>query len=52
VDADRFQVTLNPGRNLLLLKVIQGGGPTGWCLRLTDAAGQPLPGVKVWLAER
>ena len=52
VDADRFPVTLNTGRNLLLLKVIQGGGPTGWCLRLTDPQGQPLPGAKVWLAER
>lgn len=52
IDADRFSATLRQGRNLLLLKVIQGGGPSGWCLRLTDTAGQPLPAVKVWLAER
>jgi hypothetical protein len=51
VDAERFPVTLNAGRNLILLKIIQGGGPTGWCLRLTDPAGQPLPGAKVWLTE-
>ncbi|OGV74306.1 MAG: hypothetical protein A3K19_17835 [Lentisphaerae bacterium RIFOXYB12_FULL_65_16] len=51
IDTDRFTVEFKPGRNLILLKVIQGGGPSGWCLRLTDAQGRPLQNVDLWLGD-
>ena len=50
IDTNRYPVKLRAGRNLVLLKVVQGGGPSGWSLRLSDAAGNPLKAAKVWLA--
>jgi hypothetical protein len=39
VDQDSHPITLKAGRNALLLKISQGGGGWGFCLRLTDGAG-------------
>ncbi|MBM4085385.1 MAG: hypothetical protein FJ272_11395 [Planctomycetes bacterium] len=50
MDTNRYDVKMQPGRNLILLKVVQGGGPTGWSLRLTDLQGKPLK-CSVWMAE-
>ena len=35
-DEDRFQVELKEGRNPVLLKIDQGGGPWGFCFRIDD----------------
>jgi len=50
IETDRYAVDLNNGRNLILLKIVQGGGPTGWSLRLCDPAGNPLRNARLWLA--
>ena len=42
VDEDRVAVTLQPGANELVVKVNQGGGDWGFCVRLADESGQPL----------
>ena len=48
-DSNIHEVEAAAGRHRVLLKVEQGGGPTGFCLRLTDAHGMPLSKAKVWL---
>ncbi|MCK4874100.1 MAG: ThuA domain-containing protein [Phycisphaerales bacterium] len=47
VGQDVFTVTLAPGRNVLLLKITQGGG--GWqaCCRIRAATGFALQGVTI-----
>jgi hypothetical protein len=42
VDDDTKPATLQAGENTILLKIIQNRGGWGFCLRLTDRAGQPL----------
>lgn len=42
VDEDSVPVQLRAGRNLLLLKISQGGGDWGFCARLCNASGEPL----------
>lgn len=49
VDSNKHLVDAAAGRHCIMLKVEQGGGPTGFCLRVTDAEGQALNGAKVWL---
>jgi len=49
VDTNRCPVKLNKVRNLLLLKILQGG-PTGWSLRLTDTKRVPLKTCRVWMS--
>jgi hypothetical protein len=46
-DWERWPVTLTAGRNRIVLKIANQTGGTGFCLRLTDAAGQPIEGLTV-----
>gem|GEM_PF-308320 len=43
---DQIPITLFPGWNTLMLKVINGGGDWGACARLVSRDGKPLEGVK------
>jgi len=42
VDEDSAPASLVKGTNRILVKIGQGGGGFGFCLRLTDAKGKPL----------
>lgn len=42
VDQDSVRVHLDAGVNTVLLKVLQGSGDWGFCLRAVDAAGRPI----------
>jgi HEAT repeat protein len=42
VDHDRVPVTLRSGENVLLLKIVQGGGGMGYCARFFGKDGIPL----------
>lgn len=42
VDQDRVPVRLRAGKNVILLKIVQGGGGMGYCLRIVDANEKPL----------
>ncbi len=42
VDQDRKDAQLSAGLNRILVKVTQGGGDWGLCVRLTERNGQPL----------
>jgi hypothetical protein len=44
-DAARFSATLAKGRHKVLLKVRNGGGPSGCSLAIGQQNGLPLPGV-------
>ena len=47
-DQDRVpNVSLKKGVNALQAWVINGGGPSGLCLRFVDKAGQPVKGLRV-----
>jgi hypothetical protein len=52
VDTNRYRVAMPKGRSLLLLKIVQGGGPTGWSLRLSDQDGNGLKECTVWLCDK
>ena len=43
VDEDSAEARLQAGANKLLLKIAQGGGDWGFCLRLVDRQGKPIP---------
>jgi hypothetical protein len=47
-DQDRFAIRLSRGWHRLLLKIEQGDGDYGFHARFTDAAGNPLPGLRIW----
>jgi hypothetical protein len=49
IDEDVVRVELNRGRNMILVKVDQGEGGWGFCLRLTDEFGQPLSNESIAL---
>lgn len=42
VDQDVFAVHLNPGVNRILVKIVQGGGDWGFCVRLVGADGKAV----------
>ncbi len=42
VDEDTKPAALAAGENIILLKIVQGGGDWGFCLRLTNRQGEPL----------
>lgn len=42
-DTERVEITLRPGRNVLLLEIGEYSGGWGFTARLTDASGRPLP---------
>ena len=44
---DTVNVSLVKGQNTVLVKVIQITGGWGFCMQLTDAEGNPAPGVSV-----
>jgi type 1 glutamine amidotransferase len=48
---DVFAVTLRKGWNPLLLKIVQGTGSWGACVRLRNVEGRKLEGVKVEVPE-
>ena len=42
VDEDSVNTRMTPGKNRILIKVINSGGGWGYCLRITDRQGAPL----------
>ena len=42
VDEDAAEAKLKAGTNTILLKILQGAGGWGFCLRITDTDGRPL----------
>lgn len=42
VDQDEVKVRFRRGPNRILLKINQGGGEWGFCVRVADAAGKPV----------
>jgi len=51
-DEDTFEGRLQKGLNFLLVKVDQGGGDWRFCLRLVDAAGEPIRDIQLVLPLR
>ncbi len=47
--SDLVPVHLKEGRNTLLLKISQGGGDGGFCVRVENKFGKPIPTVKAKL---
>lgn len=45
-DSDIVKVKLRKGDNSFLIKVFNGGGGFGFCFRVTDDGGNPLPDVR------
>ncbi|HLY08473.1 MAG TPA: hypothetical protein VKW04_04105 [Planctomycetota bacterium] len=48
VDEDRYAVPLRPGVHRVLVKVENHGGAFEFLLRILDADGRTLPGLKIW----
>ncbi len=48
MDQESYKVKLNKGTNLILLKVAQDWGEYEFMVRIVDAEGKEVPGVKVW----
>ncbi|MBR7104439.1 MAG: hypothetical protein IKC65_05815 [Lentisphaeria bacterium] len=48
-DSEKAQVTIKKGVNTLLIKVLQGQGGLGHCVRFLDASGKPLTDLKIQL---
>lgn len=46
VDGDRIEVVLQSGTNRVLIKSLQGVSHWGFCVRITDRDGKPLPPAK------
>jgi len=44
---DKVKVELNKGKNTVLVKVNQKGGNWGFCMKVVEADGKPLSGLKV-----
>lgn len=42
LDQDRVEASLRPGKNRVLIKVLQGGVDWQFCVRVTDRAGTPV----------
>ena len=51
IDSNVHPVFASAGRHRILLKVEQGGGGTGFCIRVTAKNGQSLKDAKVWLTQ-
>ena len=49
IDSNKHLVDATAGRHCVMLKIEQGGGATGFCLRITDVDGEAVKGIKVWL---
>jgi hypothetical protein len=48
MDSETYKVKLNKGKNLLLVKVAQDWGEFQFQMRVVNAEGKEVPGVKVW----
>jgi hypothetical protein len=48
MDSETHKVKLNKGKNLILLKVTQDWGEFQFEMRVVNAEGKEVPGVKVW----
>jgi hypothetical protein len=48
MDQETHKVKLNKGKNLILVKVTQDWGEFQFMLRVVNAEGKEVPGVKVW----
>ena len=48
MDQETHKVKLNKGRNLILVKVATDWGEFAFMLRVVDADGKEVPGIKVW----
>ncbi|MBE7464949.1 MAG: hypothetical protein HS116_15850 [Planctomycetes bacterium] len=51
-DQDKVAVKLEAGTHLLMLRIDQGGGGWGFCVRFADADGKPLAGVTLTCPEK
>ncbi|MBT3381486.1 MAG: hypothetical protein HN742_39205 [Lentisphaerae bacterium] len=49
IDQNRYTVPMHAGPNWILLKIIQGGGASGWSLRLATPDGSSLAGQSIRL---
>jgi hypothetical protein len=48
IDQEIYQVKLNKGTNLLMLKVDQDWGEYEMMVRVVDSEGKAVPGIEVW----
>jgi hypothetical protein len=48
MDQETYKVKLNKGKNLVLIKVDQDYGEFEFMLRVVDANGKEVPGIKIW----
>jgi hypothetical protein len=48
LDQETYKVKLNKGKNLVMIKVDQDYGEFEFMLRVVDASGKEVPGIKVW----
>jgi hypothetical protein len=48
MDSETHKVKLNKGKNLILIKVTQDWGEFQFQMRVVNAEGKEVPGVKVW----
>lgn len=48
MDQETYKVKLNKGKNLILFKITQDWGEYEFMLRVVDADGEEVPGIKVW----
>lgn len=48
MDSETHKVKLNKGKNLILFKITQDWGEYEFMMRVVDADGKEVPGIKVW----
>ena len=46
VGEDKLEITLKPGRNELMLKIVQTGGGWGFSCAVRAPDGEPIPGLE------
>jgi hypothetical protein len=49
VDSNKHVFNAAAGRHCIMLKIQQGGGDTGFCIRILNAKGETLKDAKIWL---
>lgn len=49
IDSNKHIVNAAAGKHCVMLKIEQGSGGTGFCVRILNADAQPLKGAKIWL---
>jgi hypothetical protein len=48
MDSETYKVKLNKGKNLILFKITQDWGEYEFMMRVVNADGKEVPGIKVW----